>query len=108
MERSVKGLINSLGFNAKVRPHKYKKLRYAKRNVSKKVLSDITKEFEKLPYESYEKTRPKHETNDRYFYLSRQLTECMIRADAFNSHLYAVRTEMTATFSYVCSTDKDE
>ena len=38
LERSGKGLITSLGFRDKVRPHKYKKARYAIRNVSKKEL----------------------------------------------------------------------
>ena len=33
----------------------------------------IIKEFEKLPYESYEKKRPKHEPTDRNFYLEREL-----------------------------------
>ena len=37
-ERSGKGLITSLGFKAKVRPHIYKKARYAIGNVSKKDL----------------------------------------------------------------------
>ena len=39
LERSVKGLITSLDFKAKVRPQKYKKSRYAIGNVSKKDLS---------------------------------------------------------------------
>ena len=57
-------MITSLGFKAKVRPHKCKKARYAIGNISKKNLSKIIKEFEKLPYESYEKKRPKHEPTD--------------------------------------------
>ena len=36
LERSGKGLITSLGFNPKVRMKKYRKERYAIRNVSKK------------------------------------------------------------------------
>ena len=36
LERSGKGLITYLGFNSKVRPHKYKKARYDMGNVSKK------------------------------------------------------------------------
>ena len=48
LERSGKGLINSLGFKARVRPQKYKKARYAIRNVSKKDLSKIIREFEKF------------------------------------------------------------
>ena len=60
-------MIASLGFKAKVRPHKYKKARYAIGNVSKKDLSKIIREFEKLPYESYEMKRPKNEPNYSYF-----------------------------------------
>ena len=43
---------------------------YAIGNVSKKDLSNIIKDFEKLPYEIYEKDRPKHEPTDSYFYLA--------------------------------------
>ena len=45
LEISVNGLITSLGFKAKVRPHKYKKARYAIINVSKKELSEIIRKF---------------------------------------------------------------
>ena len=48
LERSIKGLITSLGFKAKVRPQKHKKARYAIGNVSRKDLSKIIREFEKL------------------------------------------------------------
>ena len=64
LERSVRVLINSLGFKAKVRSHKYKKARYAIKNFSKKDLLNIIREFGKLPYESYEKKRSKHEPID--------------------------------------------
>ena len=64
MEISGKGLITPLGFKAKIVSDKYKKDRYAIRNVIKKDLSNIVKEFEKLPYESYERKRPKHELTD--------------------------------------------
>ena len=70
-ERSGKGLINSLGFKAKVRPQKYKKARYAIKNVSKKDLSKIIREFEKFEKLPYERKMPKHEPTDSYFYLSR-------------------------------------
>ena len=68
-------------------PHKYKRARYAIGNVSKKDLSNIIKEFEKLPYESYEKKRPEHEPTDSSFYLAIQLVKFMIRADALNLHV---------------------
>ena len=48
LEISGKVLITYLGFKTKVRPHKYKKSRYAIRNVSKKDLSKIIRDFEKF------------------------------------------------------------
>ena len=89
--RSEKGLITSLYLKAKVRPHIYKKSRYVIGNVSKKDLLNIIREFEKLPYESYERKRPKHEPTDSYFYLARQLVRCMMRADTLYLHVYPVR-----------------
>ena len=108
LEISGKGLINSLGFKAKVRPHKNKKERYSIGNFSKKDFSKIIKEFEKLPYESYEKKRPKHEPTENYFYLPKQLAKCMMRSDALNYHIYPIRTEMTALSLHVCSTNEDK
>ena len=64
LERSGKGLITSLGFNTKARPKKYKKARYAIRNVSEKDISKIIREFDKFEKLSYEKKRPKHEPTD--------------------------------------------
>ena len=110
--RSGKSLITSLGIKSKSRPHTYKKERSYIRNISKKDHSKIIREFEKLPYESYEKKRPKHEPNDSYFYLSIQLVKCMVRADALNFNGYPVRTEMNVTkhilTSQVCSMDERE
>ena len=108
MERSGKGLIISLVFKDKVRHNIYKKASYSIRNVSKKDLSKIIREFEKLPYESYDKKRPKHEPTDSYFYLARKIAKFMMRSDALNSHVYPVRTKMTAPYSHVCSTDEDK
>ena len=85
--RSGKGLIVTLGIKAKTRPKKYKKARDAIRNVSKKDLSKIIREFEKLLYESYERKRPKHEPTDSYFYLAKQIDKCIIRSDALNLHV---------------------
>ena len=51
--RSGKGLITSMGIKEKVSPKKYKKARYSIGNISKKELSNIIREFEKLPYGSY-------------------------------------------------------
>ena len=97
-----------------------------------KYFSNIIQEFEKFPYKSYESRRPKNDPADSYFYLARQLSECMLKADALNSYNYPVRTEMNGAkhipisqffstdnrksieflveknLSQVCSTDKDE
>ena len=52
-------MITSLGFKTKAGSKKYKKARYAIRNVSEKELSKIIKEFEKIEKLPYEKKRPK-------------------------------------------------
>ena len=57
-------MINSLGIKAKVGPHKCKKARYDILNVSKKDLSEIIRDIEKLRYEIYERKTPKHERTD--------------------------------------------
>ena len=82
--RSGEVLITSLGIKSKASPKKYKKASYAIGNFSKKELSKIIRDFDKLPYESYEKKRPKHDPTDGYFCLERQLAKCMMRADAIN------------------------
>ena len=48
LERPGKGLITSMGFKAKERPEKYKNVRYAIGNVSKKELSETIKEYKNL------------------------------------------------------------
>ena len=80
-------MITSLGIKVETRQKRYKKARYAIENFSKKYMSNIIREFEKLPYKNYEKKRPKHDPTDSYFYLARNLTECTMRTDAFNSHV---------------------
>ena len=64
---SGQGLFTSLGLKAKSRPNKYKKAGCTIVNFSKKDLSKIFREFEKLPYKSYEWRRPKHEPTESYF-----------------------------------------
>ena len=75
---SVKGLIISLGIKSKTSPKKYKRAWYSVRNVSKKDLSKIIRDFEKLTYGSYDENRPKHEPFNSYFYLARQFEKCMM------------------------------
>ena len=65
--RSGKGLITSLGLKAKTSPKKCKNSRYSILNVSIKDLSNISRGFEKLPYKSYERRRPKHNPTESYF-----------------------------------------
>ena len=74
--------------------------------------SKLIREFDKSPYKSYERRRPKHERTESYFYLARQLAKCMMRADVINLHVYPVRTETAATkqimISHICSTYKSK
>ena len=93
--RSGKGLITSLGHTEKSRPRKYNKARYAIGNISKKDISEIIREFDKLPHKSYNSRRPKNETTYSYVYLAIQLAKCMMRYDALKLDNYPVRTEMT-------------
>ena len=110
--RSVKGLITSMGLKAKSRPKKCKQERYDIGNVSNKNLSEIIKEFDKLPYQTYERRRPKHEPTNSYFYLARKLVKCMMKSDALNSHVYPVRTDINTIkqipILHACSTYKSE
>ena len=66
-------MITSMGLNSKARPNKYKRARYDIENVSKKDLTKIIREFEKLPYERYDRKRPKNEPTGSYFYPARLL-----------------------------------
>ena len=102
------GLINSLGLKAKIRPQKYKKGRYVIRNVSKKDLSKIIREFYKFEKLSYEKKRPKHEPTQSYLYLARHLLNGMMLAGTLNSHDYGGYTKITDPSSNFYSTDEDE
>ena len=70
------------------------------------------KEFDKLPYKSYERRRPKHEPTESYFYPERQIAKCMMRADYLNLHVYPAGMEMTAMkqilISHFCSTNENK
>ena len=97
LRRSGKGLVTALAFKTKVRSQKYKKARYAIRNVSKKDLSKIIKEFEKIGKVPYVKIIPKHDPTSRYYHIVRCIAECMMRYDEHNWHLhgsYAEETDM--------------
>ena len=92
--RLGEGLITSLGLNFKARPKRYKNSRYAIRNVSKKEILKIMRNFDKLPFQSYQRRRNKHEPNVSYFYLARQLEQCLMRTNELNSHVYPVSTKI--------------
>ena len=96
-----------MGFKTKSRLYKYNKSRYAIRNVIKKDIYKIIREFEKFEKLPYERKRPKHEPTNSYFSLSIQLPKCMMRDDALNWHDYGSYTEMNYLSSTVCSTDED-
>ena len=106
LERSGKGLINSLGFKAKARLQK--KARYAIRNISKKDISKILKDFEKIEKLPFKKKRPKHEPTESYFHLSRQLAKCIMRSDTVNWYDHGGYTKMTAPYSNVNVTNEGE
>ena len=64
LERSGKGLVTALDFKTKVRLKKYKKARYAIRNVSEKDILKIIREFEKFEKLPYDKKRPTRRSSD--------------------------------------------
>ena len=96
-----------MAFKTKVRSPKYKKSRYAIRNVSEKELSKIIKEFEKIGKLPYEKRIPKNEPTPSYFHLVRQLAKCMIRFDEQNRHVHGSYAENNAPSLNVNVTKKD-
>ena len=60
-----------------------------------KEILNISRGFDKLTYKSYERRRTKHDPTESYFYLSRQLEKCVMRAYVLNSENYPLRTEIT-------------
>ena len=100
-------MATALDFKTKVISQKYKKARYAIRNVSKKDLSMIIKEFEKIGKVPYVKRIHKHEPNSSYYHLVRCIAEYMMRSDEQNRHVHGGYAEETAPSSDVNVTDKD-
>ena len=86
-------MITSLVIKTIIRPKKNKNERYDNTNISLEDISNIIKEFEKLPYEGYVQKKSKHETTDSRFYLEIQLAKCM----RLNSQVGPVRTKVTET-----------
>ena len=101
-------MVTALAFKTKVRSQKYKKVRYAIGNVSKKDLLEIIKEFEKIGKVPYVKRIPKHEPTSSYYHLVRCIAECMMRSNEHNRHVHDSYTEETAPSSNVNDTDEDE
>ena len=101
-------MVTSLGFKTKARSQKYKKARYAIVNVSEKDLSKIIKDFEKIYKLPYEEKRPKHNPNDIYFHLARQLAKCVMRSDNLNWNYHGGYTEMADPSSKINVTDEDK
>ena len=91
--RSGKSLVTSLAFKSKVGSQKYKKLRYAIGNVSKKDLLKNIKEFEKIGKVPYKKRIPKHEPTPSYFHLVRCISKCMMISDEHNRHVHGSYAE---------------
>ena len=101
-------MVTAMAFKTKVRSQKYKKARYAIRNVSEKDILRIIKEFEKIGKVPYVKRIPKHEPTSSYYHLVRQLANCMMRYDEHNRNVHGSYTEETAPSLNVNVTDKDE
>ena len=104
-----KGVVNRSGFQDRSKVlKKYKKARYANRNVSEKDLSKIIKEFEKIGKVTYVKRIPKHEPTSSYYHPVRCIAKCMIRYDEHNRHMHGSYAEETAPSSNVNVTDEDK
>ena len=87
-------MITSICFNTIIRSKKLKKKRFDITNVSLKEFSKIIKEFEDYTYEGYARNSSKHMPTDSYFYLSRNIENCMM---IFNMGVVSIRTQMTST-----------
>ena len=101
-------MVTALTFKTKVRSQKYKKARYAIENVSKKEISKIIKEFEKISNVPYVKRIPKHEPTSSYFHLVRQLEKCIMRSDEHNRNVHGSYAEETAPSSNVNVTEENK
>ena len=92
----------------KARSKKYKKARYAIRNVSMKDLSNKIKEFEKIVKVPYAKRIPKHEPTSSYYHIVGCITECMLRCGEDNQQVHGGFTEETAPSLNVDDMNEDK
>ena len=83
-------MVTALSLKTKARSKKYKKARYAIRNVSMKDLSNIIKDFEKTVNVPYVKRIPKHEPVSSYYHMVWFIAECMLRSCENNHHVHDV------------------
>ena len=77
-------------------------------NFSKRDVSRIIKDFEKIEKLLYDNNRPKHEPTDSYFHLVRQIVKCMMRSDKLNRHDHGSYAVNNALPSNVNATNEDE
>ena len=94
-------MVTALDFKTKVRSKKYKKAKYAIRNVSEKDILKIIREFDKFEKLPYEKKRPKNDPTESYFHLARKIAKCMMRSDKLNWYDHGGYTKMTVPYSNV-------
>ena len=104
----MKGVGNCSGFQDQSKVAKIQKGEVCHGNVSKKDLSKIIKEFEKIGKVPYVKSILKHDPTSSYFHLLRCIAECMIISDEHNRHVHGSYAEETAPSSNVNVTDEDE
>ena len=76
--------------------------------MTKKDLSKIIKEFEKIGKVPYVKRIPKNEPTSIYHGLVRCIAKFMMRSDEHNRHVHSSYEEETDPSSNVNVTDKDE
>ena len=108
LERSGKGLINSLGFKTKNKVAKIQKARYAIRIISEKDISNIIKDFNKIEKRPHEKKRPKHGPTESYFDLAKHIAKCMMISKSLNWYNHGGYKEMTSPYSNVYVTNKNK
>ena len=108
MEESGKCLVTALALKTKARSTKYKKAKYAIRNVSMKDISRKFKEFEIFVKVPHLKRTPKHEPTLSCFHLVECLRKCMMRSGENNHHVHDGFGKEMAPSSEVNDTDEDK
>ena len=108
MEGSGKWLLTALALKTEDISTKYKKARYAIRNVSMKDLSNKIKDFEKIVKVPHLKKTPKHKPTLSYFHLVQCLRKCMMRSGKNNHHVHDGYGKEMAPSLDVNDTDKDK